>query len=112
MKTLDINDCAEFLKIDRSTALRLAGTGALPGAKVGRAWVFLEEDLVEYLRAAAREQSRRRQAEAAVVQELGPARLEQAMAQLPSPRGRRRRGRPVLPEAGSQVAATKVGIAS
>ncbi|MGP1666151.1 MAG: helix-turn-helix domain-containing protein [Rhodanobacter sp.] len=51
MKTYDINETAEFLKVDRATALGLAGSGELPGAKVGRAWVFLESDLVDYLRA-------------------------------------------------------------
>ena len=50
MKTYDINEAADFLKIDRSTALEFAHLGALPGAKVGRAWVFMEDELVAYLR--------------------------------------------------------------
>jgi len=64
VRTLDIDECAEFLKVDRSTALRLAGGGELPGAKIGRAWVFLLDDLVEYLRTQVRSQARQRQAEA------------------------------------------------
>jgi excisionase family DNA binding protein len=57
MKTYDINETADFLKVDRSTALELAGTGEIPGAKVGRSWVFLENDLVEYLRDTVRRQT-------------------------------------------------------
>ncbi len=60
MKTYDINEAAEFLKIDRSTALELVGAGDIPGAKIGRAWVFLEVDLVEYLRDKVRRQTDQR----------------------------------------------------
>lgn len=61
MRTLDIDECAEFLKINRTTASEMAATGELPGAKIGRAWVFLEDDLVEYLRNKVRQQQRERQ---------------------------------------------------
>ena len=70
MKTLDLTECAEFLKIERTHALNLAGTGVLPGAKIGRSWVFLEEDLVDYLRTEARKQMRDRQVKAVTEDEL------------------------------------------
>jgi excisionase family DNA binding protein len=60
MKTYDIHEAAEFLKIDRTTALELAGSGELSGAKVGRSWVFLESDLIEYLHARVRRQTNER----------------------------------------------------
>jgi excisionase family DNA binding protein len=50
-KTLNIQECAELLKIHPDTVQVRAATGELPGAKVGRAWVFLEEDVIAYLRA-------------------------------------------------------------
>ncbi len=50
MKTLNLEETAWFLKVHTETVSRLAKTGQLPGAKIGRAWVFLEEDLIEYLR--------------------------------------------------------------
>ena len=62
VKTFDINEAADFLKIDRSTALELAKFGALPGAKVGRAWVFMEDELVAYLRDVTRKQTQARRA--------------------------------------------------
>jgi excisionase family DNA binding protein len=60
MKTDDIHEAAKFLKIDRTTALELAGSSELPGAKVGRSWVFLESDLIEYLHARVRRQPNER----------------------------------------------------
>ncbi|MDE1007547.1 MAG: helix-turn-helix domain-containing protein [Paraburkholderia fungorum] len=57
MRTFDLIECAEFLKVDRNTAMKLAGTGELPGAKIGRAWVFLEDDVVNFLRKKTQEQS-------------------------------------------------------
>lgn len=61
MRTLDIEECAEFLKISKTTAIELAGDGVLPGAKVGRAWVFLECDLIDHLKEVVRQQQRERQ---------------------------------------------------
>ena len=46
----DVLHAANFLGIHKETARDLAARGELPGAKVGRAWRFLEEDLVTYLR--------------------------------------------------------------
>ena len=50
MKTLSLQDAAAFLRIHPETLRQAARTGRIPGAKVGRAWVFLEEDLAGYLR--------------------------------------------------------------
>jgi excisionase family DNA binding protein len=106
MKTYDINEAADFLKIDRSTALELACLGALPGAKVGRAWVFMEDELVAYLRDVTRKQTQARRAQAEAVQVLDRVQRE------PRPR-RRGRSRPLpeLPELGSQVTPSQVRVA-
>jgi excisionase family DNA binding protein len=60
MKTFDLFECADFLKVDRNTVLKLAGTGEIPGAKIGRAWVFLEDDVVAFLRKRIGEQTAER----------------------------------------------------
>jgi excisionase family DNA binding protein len=112
VKTLDLSECADFLKIDRTTALRLAGEGELPGAKIGRAWVFLEEDLVEYLRAKAREQARQRLAETTIAKDLHAAAIRNPPTYIPTGRGRRRQTPPELPELSGQVAPAKIGVAS
>lgn len=57
MRTLDLIECSDFLKVDRKTVMKLAGRGELIGAKIGRAWVFLEEDVVIFLRKKATEQT-------------------------------------------------------
>ena len=51
MKTLDLSEASDFLKVHPSTLLEKTRTGAIPGRKVGRAWVYLEDELVAYLRA-------------------------------------------------------------
>ncbi|OGT33663.1 MAG: hypothetical protein A3C44_00670 [Gammaproteobacteria bacterium RIFCSPHIGHO2_02_FULL_39_13] len=49
-KTLSLFEAANFLGIHKETARNLAAAGKLPGAKVGRSWRFLEQDLVTHLR--------------------------------------------------------------
>ncbi len=50
MRTLGLNEAAAFLKVHPEELRRRAKSGTVPGAKVGRAWVFLMDDLVGYLR--------------------------------------------------------------
>ena len=50
MKTLNINQAAEFLGAHKETVRRMVVTGVIPGAKVGRSWRFIEHDLVAYIR--------------------------------------------------------------
>lgn len=101
MRTFDLIECAEFLKVDRNTAMKLAGTGELPGAKIGRAWVFLEDDVVAFLRKETQEQSLAR-LQGAYEPETD-ARVARAIArQIETPDrrrpGRRARALPTLPE--------------
>ncbi|WP_227544782.1 helix-turn-helix domain-containing protein [Sapientia aquatica] len=50
MRTLDLSEAAEFLKMHPEEVRRRAKLGQLPGAKPGKSWVFLENDLAEYVR--------------------------------------------------------------
>lgn len=107
MKTYDINEAADFLKVDRTTALSLAGTGELPGAKIGRAWVFLESDLVEYLRDKVRRQTNTRRDDAAMRQNA----LKDVVGETTRPKGQRRRANlpriPGLTAASTTLSTTK-----
>jgi hypothetical protein len=49
MNTFDLRQAAAILKLHPEELRRRAKRGLVPGAKVGRAWVFLESDLVDYL---------------------------------------------------------------
>ena len=50
MVSLTLPQAAAFLKIHPEELRQRAKAGLIPGAKVGRAWVFLQDDLAAYLR--------------------------------------------------------------
>lgn len=50
MKTLDAVEAAAFLGIHKDTLLSRAKAGQIPGAKVGKSWVFIDEDLADFIR--------------------------------------------------------------
>ena len=50
MITLSLLEAACFLKLHPEELRRRAKYGQIPGAKVGRAWVFVQDDLAAYLR--------------------------------------------------------------
>jgi hypothetical protein len=51
MSTFTLQQAAAFLKIHPVTLQEKARAGEIPGAKIGKCWVFLEIDLVEHIRA-------------------------------------------------------------
>lgn len=50
MRTFDLTEAATFLKMHPEEVRRRAKLGLLPGAKPGKSWIFLEDDLAEYVR--------------------------------------------------------------
>ena len=50
METLDLIGAAAFLKMHPEEVRRRARLGQLPGAKAGKRWVFIVDDLAAYLR--------------------------------------------------------------
>lgn len=60
MKTLKLEDAAAFLMISADTMKDLAADGSVPGAKIGKAWIFTDEDLEQYVRDAVRRQTAER----------------------------------------------------
>jgi Helix-turn-helix domain len=48
--TLNVRAAAKMLHIHPVTLQKLARAGEIPGAKIGKAWVFLEIDMIEYIR--------------------------------------------------------------
>jgi excisionase family DNA binding protein len=50
MKTLDLNEAAAFLHVHPVTLKEKARAGEIPGAKPGKCWVFLDDDLADWLR--------------------------------------------------------------
>ena len=54
MRTLNLEQAAQFLKLHRVTVLERARAGIIPGAKMGKRWVFLEDDLAAHVRSKYR----------------------------------------------------------
>jgi len=50
METILLNEASELLGIHPQTLLKLARAGDVPAAKPGKRWVFIKEDLIDYLR--------------------------------------------------------------
>src|SRR5262245_31038508 len=50
MRTLNLPQAAKFLNMHPVTVQEKARAGIIPGAKPGKCWVFLEDDLAAYLR--------------------------------------------------------------
>ncbi|MGC8467931.1 MAG: helix-turn-helix domain-containing protein, partial [Acidithiobacillus sp.] len=48
-RTLGLEEAADFLKVSKETLRRKAARGEVRGAKPGKCWAFLEDDLVAYL---------------------------------------------------------------
>src|SRR5690625_2710894 len=51
METLNLREAAAFLRVHPETLRARAQRNQIPGAKIGRSWVFLREDLVKVIRA-------------------------------------------------------------
>ncbi len=52
--TLNLAEAATLLKIHPKTLERMARVGAVPACKVGRAWVFIAQLLIDHLAALSR----------------------------------------------------------
>lgn len=50
MKTLTLKEAADVLRVHPMTLRREAAEGRVPAARAGRAWIFLEEDLLDWIR--------------------------------------------------------------
>lgn len=49
-QTLTLSEAADLLKVHWQTLRQKAKSGEVPAARIGRRWVFLQSDLVTYLR--------------------------------------------------------------
>lgn len=78
---LDLDGAAELLHVSAQTIRKQAAAGKLPGAKVGRTWVFVRSDLITHVSGQARQQQE------ASTPPAPPARAQRAK---PAPRSRRR----------------------
>ncbi|MET0264263.1 MAG: helix-turn-helix domain-containing protein [Duganella sp.] len=88
--TLDAAGAAAILHTDAATVLQLARCGDLPGTKIGKGWVFLRADVLEFLRLRVMRDTAQRRKTA--IEQLHPAAVLAV-----APRSRKRRALPELP---------------
>jgi hypothetical protein len=50
MKTLNLREAAAFLHMHPEEVRTRTKRGIIPGAKIGRCWVFIDTDLAEFIR--------------------------------------------------------------
>ena len=97
--TVDLNEGAALLKISPESMQELAASGEF-GAKIGKSWVFIRADLIDWLREQTRKQQEQRR-NAANLDKRVPTILNRAQ---------RRRPLPELPETVGEVGTSKVGV--
>lgn len=49
-EVLNVKEAAKLLHVHEETARELARTGKVPAAKMGRAWIFVKQDLLDTIR--------------------------------------------------------------
>ena len=49
-RTLDLQEAADFLRLSPAALRQKAQSGIIRGAKPGKCWVFLQSELVAYLK--------------------------------------------------------------
>lgn len=60
MSTVNVTQAAALLHVHPKTVLELVGTGELPAAQIGRAYVMLTKDVLQYVENAIIKQTAER----------------------------------------------------
>lgn len=89
-ETLNIEQTADLLYAEADTVMQLARSGKLPGAKIGKAWVFLRSDVLAFLRREIDDSTAARRSKTAHPPILGTVTQKPAHG--------RSKPRPVLPD--------------
>ena len=84
LDTLDVAGAADYLKMGEDMVRRKARTGEIPGAKIGRRWVFLKGDLAAAIRGAYSSRYTNRKAQKITMfdSRLAAKKLEERLEQL------------------------------
>lgn len=59
-ETITADQCAELLRCTTDQVEELTRKGELPGIKIGRSWIYVKADLLDYLAARARTEAEER----------------------------------------------------
>jgi len=61
-ETMDLQTAAAYLGAKTETISQLARKGELPGAQIGKGWIFLREDVLDFLRKRIAAETEKRRA--------------------------------------------------
>ncbi len=50
METMNINEASAFLRMNPEVLRRWAKAGRVPASKIGKRWLFLRSDLIDFIR--------------------------------------------------------------
>lgn len=95
IETFDVTMTAKFLFTSEATVLQLADSGALPGAKIGKSWVFDSRLVHEYLLSQIHLQTMERKIKFDSKINLNSARTSTALGEMKQKQSKRY---PDLPE--------------
>lgn len=59
-ETINAAQCADLLQCTEATVEELTRKGDLPGVKIGRGWIYIKADLLNYLAEKARSEAKDR----------------------------------------------------
>lgn len=96
--TMNLEESGKYLNISGETMRNLADSGTIPGAKVGKGWVFRTKDLDYYLDDVISKQTDERR-EARIMGQRVRVKTEATVVRETATRSNRprRRNHPVLP---------------
>lgn len=81
MKTITTTEAAEILHCDRETVMEYARAGDLAGHKFGREWIYIEQDVIDFMVERIRRATQERKEKSERLQEA--ARLAMRGTPLP-----------------------------
>jgi len=100
-ETMDLSDVALMLGAKPETVAQLARRGEIPGTQIGKGWIFLRENILEYLRERImRDTLARRAAECKQPEAAQESHALPVAVAMPRP-ATRRKSPPPLPELSS-----------
>ncbi len=58
METMNLDEAAAFLRMNSEVLRRWAKAGRVPASKIGKRWLFLRSDLVDFIRSKQQKPTR------------------------------------------------------
>ncbi len=84
-ETMDSEECAALLRCSIDQVEELVRNGDIPGVKLGRGWLFVRADLLDYIAELARQQAAERRARLSPPANVAPIQQVKQRRRQPPP---------------------------